>query len=270
MELQELYQWIELQPEIIEKLKQSEKEVDLFSIKEQLDGLMDIQSAPLAYESLRELFQDDKEHIKMLYCQLECARRIYARYREKNIPHVYFTDTMKCFSRFIAECGKKNGSFLFDRGWWTYRQISMNLFRIGELEYQFREYEGENVIALHIPSDADFSKERVDASLEEASDFFRRFYSEYKYDKYICNSWLLSQELSPFLSEKSNIRDFQQRFDIVKESREDREFIEWLFQKPVDTSYGELPEITGLQKKIKRLLLNNGTVGSACGIMKKK
>ena len=72
------------------------------------------------------------------------------------------------------------------------------------------------------------------------------------------------------MSEKSNIRDFQQRFDIVKESREDREFIEWLFQKPVDTSYGELPEITGLQKKIKRLLLNNGTVGSACGIMKKK
>ena len=36
---------------------------------------------------------------------------------------------MKCFTRFAKECKKKNGAYFFDRGWWTYRQISMKLLK---------------------------------------------------------------------------------------------------------------------------------------------
>ncbi|MCI9506705.1 MAG: DUF5596 domain-containing protein [Oscillospiraceae bacterium] len=32
----------------------------------------------------------------MLYCQLECARRVYDRYQEKHIPEAVFASTMKC------------------------------------------------------------------------------------------------------------------------------------------------------------------------------
>lgn len=267
MKLQELYHLIDLQPEIVEKLETIGRETDLTEIDPYLEQLLTMETAEKSYHCLSSLFQEDTDNLKMLYCQLLCAVRIYEKYREKNIPETVYADTMKCFTRFINECQKKNGRMFFDRGWWTYRQISMNLFRIGELEYQFQKYEGENVIALHIPSDADLSKEAVDDSLKQAHIFFQTYYSDYPYGKYICNSWLISPSLKPLLTENSRIRSFQERFHILKENKEDKDFIEWIFQVPVDTVYKNLPSETSLQKKTKELLLKGGTIGSALGIM---
>lgn len=269
MELQELYDLIDLQPEIIQKLELAGETVDFGQIDSYLEQLMDKETSASAYKYLETFFGGDKDNIKMLYCQLECARRLFAKYQEKHIPKTIYVDTMKCFTRFIGECKKKNGRMFFDRGWWTYRQISMDIFRIGELEYQLQEKEGEPVIGIHIPSDADLSKEAVDVSLNQAEMFFQTYEGGYEYEKYICSSWLLSPALRPFLSEKSNILSFQKRFDIIRENKEDKEFIEWLFQVPIDTDYKDLPAATNLQKKVKELLLNGGAVGCAYGIMEK-
>lgn len=273
MELQELYHLIDLQPEMVQKLESVRESIplgiDIESIEPYLEQLMDIESAAQSYDYLKKLFQDDQDHLKMLYCQLECARRVFARYQEKHIPKDIYVDTMRCFTRFIEECKKKNGRMFFDRGWWTYRQTSMNIFRIGELEYQFDEHKGENVIGLHIPSDADLSKEAVDRSLEQAEIFFRTYYSDFEYEKYTCESWLLSPALKLLLPPKSNILSFQDRFNIIQEDKEDKEYIEWLFQVPLHTPYKDLPEVTSLQKKGKELLLNGGAIGSAYGIMKR-
>lgn len=268
MELQELYYLIGLQTEMIQKLRLVSEKIDLEQIDLYLEQLMDMKTAIQSYKYLKILFEEDIDNMKMLYCQLECARRAFDKYQEKHITKNVYIDTMKCFTRFIGECKKKHGRMFFDRGWWTYRQISMNIFRIGELEYQFKEYEGENVIGIHIPSDANLSKNAVDHSLEQAKVFFQEHYGNYKYEKYTCNSWLLSPILKPLLSEKSNILSFQQRFDLVRETKEDKEYIEWLFQVPVDTDYENLPEVTDLQKKVKGLLFDGGTVGCAYGIMK--
>lgn len=269
MEWKELYCLINLQPEIIQKLESISDKMDIKEIDLYLEQLMDMETAEQSYEHLKLVFQDDADNLKMLYCQLECARRIYVKYKEKHISDVYFIDTMKCFSRFMDECRKKNGRMFFDRGWWTYRQISMNIFRIGSLEYQFCLDDGEKVIGVHIPSDADLSKKSVDESLAQAKKFFHTYYYDYEYSKFICSSWLLSPALGALLSEKSNILAFQQRFDIIREDRETKEYMEWLFQVPMDTSYESLPESTRLQKEVKNLLLNGGTIGSADGVMKK-
>ena len=268
MELYELYYLIGLQAEVILKLKYISKEIYFDKIDLFLEQMMNIKTAALAYKNLNTLLQEDKDNIKMLYCQLECARRLYNRYKEKHIEKNIYIDTMKCFTRFIEECKKKNGRMFFDRGWWTYRQVSMNIFRVGELEYQFNEYNGENTIDIHIPSDADLSKEAVDYSLKQAEIFFKTYYGDYKYKKYTCDSWLMSPKLKHLLSEKSNILSFQNRFDIIQENTENKEYIEWLFQVPVNTDYKNLPEKTCLQGKVKELLLNGGAVGSAYGIMK--
>lgn len=267
MELLELYYLIDLPTEIVQKLKLVSEKVNLKQIDFYLKQLMDMKTAVHSYRYLKTLFEEDKDNVKMLYCQLECARRIFDKYQEKHIAKTVYTDTMKCFTRFIEECKKKNGRMFFDRGWWTYRQVSMNIFRIGELEYQFEEYEDKNVIAIHIPSDADLSKEAVDASMEQAEIFFRTYYGGYEYKMYSCNSWLLSPSLKPLLSEKSNILSFQKRFNIIQENKEDNEYIEWLFQVPADTAYKNLPAETSLQRKVRELLLHGGTVGSAYGIM---
>ena len=65
----------------------------------------------------------------------------------------------------MEECKKKNGRMFFDRGWWTYRQLSLDLFRVGALEYQISEQRTSGTIGIHIPSDADLSGESVDDSL---------------------------------------------------------------------------------------------------------
>lgn len=265
----DLYHMIDLQPEIIEKLTSVKNKLNLGEIEWYLNHLMHIETAPEAYQSLKKYLHPDTGNIKMLYCQLECARHIYKKYREKNIPDAIFIDTMKCFPRFLNECVNKNGTLFFDRDWWTYRQISMNIFRIGDLEYQFREYKEKQVIAIHIPSDAIFSPDNVHASFAAAESFFMTYFSEYNYDKYICNSWLLSPVLKLLLPKTSNIRSFQENFKIIEENPEDKGYIEWLFQKPQDTDPQNLPEITSLQCKVKKLILNGGTIGSAFGIIQR-
>lgn len=267
MDLYELYDLIDLQTEMIQKLKLVGEKIDLKQIDFYLKQLMDRETAVESYRHLKTLLEEDKDNMKMLYCQLECARRVFDQYQKKHIKDTIYRDTMKCFSRFIEECKKKNGRMFFDRDWWTYRQISMSLFRIGELEYEFQKYEGENVIAIHIPSDANLSKEAVDASMKQAEIFFQTYYHDYKYEKYSCDSWLLSPRLKPLLSRKSNILSFQNRFHIVRENNEDKGYIEWLFQVPIDTNYKDLPAKTDLQKKVKEILLNGGNIGSAYGII---
>ena len=267
MDLYELYDLIDLQTEMIQKLKLVGEKIDLKQIDFYLKQLMDRETAVESYRHLKTLLEEDKDNMKMLYCQLECARRVFDQYQKKHIKDTIYRDTMKCFSRFIEECKKKNGRMFFDRDWWTYRQISMSLFRIGELEYEFQKYEGENVIAIHIPSDANLSKGAVNASMKQAEIFFQTYYHDYKYEKYSCDSWLLSPRLKPLLSKKSNILSFQNRFHIVRENNEDKGYIEWLFQVPIDTNYKNLPAKTDLQKKVKEILLNGGNIGSAYGII---
>ena len=75
--------------------------------------------------------------------------------------------------------------------------------------------------------------------------------------------------MKTLLPETSNIIRFQNRFQIVKEVPEEKDFIEWLFQMPVDTPYEVLPVKTSLQKKARELLLKGGKIGAAYGIMKR-
>ena len=269
MELQELYGLLELPKEIIEKLDVAQRQVDFVQLEPLLDGLMHIETAPKAYEALCGALGEDEGNIKMLLCQLECARRDEARYAQRGIACTVFVDTMKCFTRFIRECGEKNdGRLFFDRGWWSYRQIAMTLFRVGALEYEFRAHEGENAITIHIPSDADFSAAAIDASLDAAEKMFAKSYPEYPIQHIICNSWLLSPTLQTLLPETSHIVAFQKRFEIVKEDNTQNACINWVFNTDDVTDYASLPEKTTLQRRAKAHLLAGGVIGSAYGVMK--
>ncbi len=268
MNLFELCEKIDLQKEMVVKIKNNLPDINFNMIDGQLSKLMKIDTAKDAYDYLKCYVSEDEEHIKILICNLECGCRIYEKYQEKGISDKIFFDTMKCFSRFIDECKIRTGKCFFDRGWWTYRQISMNLFRIGELEYEFKRLENENVMGIHIPSDADFRNTKVDESLNEAKEFISKYYPEYNNCKFICSSWLLSPKLTDLLDPDSNILQFQKRFDLISTKPDEKEYIEWLFQAPADTDYQKLKEDTSLQRKVKQLLLKGDNIGSGFGIMK--
>ena len=267
MTIQELYRLIGLQPAIAAKLESVRQQVDWLQAAPCLEGLLDGDTAPSAYRQLSEVLSEDTGHFQLLCCYLECARRAFDRYQRQHIPTAVYVDTMRCFPRFLAECEKEQGQMYFNRGWWAYRQTSMQLFRIGALEYEFLPHQGEAALALHIPTDADLSRASVDCCLARAAEFFSTYFPAYQYKRYTCNSWLLSPQIRPLLGPNSNILAFQSRFHILQETPEDREFIQWLFQVPPDTQYQSLPARTSLQTGVKTLLLQGGAVGCALGVM---
>lgn len=124
-----------------------------------------------AAEALHAALGNDPEGVKMLATMLFAAERTRQMYRDRNMPPRVFTDTMRCFSRFVREHKESFGVYGFDRWQWTGRQLSRRLFRLGALEYETVVENGENLLSLHIPSDADLSDGAVDGSLAAAAAF---------------------------------------------------------------------------------------------------
>ena len=263
----ELYALLEIPAVVVAKLDPMGTVLPMEELEPYLDGMMAGETAAATYEELKAFLQADEGCFKMLWCQLECARRCHERYRACGIPEPVFVDTMKCFQRFLHECEKRTGEMYFDRGWWTYRQISMRLFRVGQLEYELCSAGAEKTVSVHIPSDAVFTPANVDESLEQAKHFIERYFPDYRDAKRVCSSWLLSPQLGELLPEQSNIRGFQRRFQILEEYPDDRDFLEWLFQASKDAEVSDLPEATRLQRAAKKLLLSGKTIGAAYGIM---
>ncbi|WP_290154465.1 acyltransferase domain-containing protein [uncultured Dubosiella sp.] len=245
--------------EVLLALQVQSETLELTALEPLLSALGDPAQSRQAYIGLKTALGEDADGWKMLWCQLVCASRQRKRYETDEV----YIETMKAFSRFVNECRRRTGKYRFDRGWWTWRQVSDRVVRLGALEYEKRTREGQKVIDIHIPSDASLVPERVDASLEEA----RRYFDDSAKIAWTCDSWLLSPALRPLLPKDSNIRAFQDRFAILATDKTDDEFIEWLYQMPVDTPIHSLPGQTTLQRAVQCFLIQGGKIGSALGVL---
>lgn len=220
-----------------------------------------------ALSQTQDVLGEDTDGMKILSCMLKASVDAYDIYQKMGIPEEIYYATMRCFSRYIDETYIMTGKWCFDRYWWTTRQAGCHLFRIGELEYEMKHTEKDIVIGVHIPSDADFSPLAVEKSLQEAKEFFNRYYPSLKDAEYCCHSWLMDGQLKTLLGEKSNIVNFQNRFEIYNEGEVGTEFAEWLFRTK-STDYDTFPENTSLQRNVKKHLLAGGVIRNAYGRMK--
>lgn len=107
-------------------------------------------TAPDAYQACKALCNPEERGLDLLSLMLRAALMAYDNYQRQGIGDGIFLATMGCFSRFVGEHLASFGTAGFDRGWWTYRQLSMRLFRTGELEYEFCP--DEQTIHLHVLS----------------------------------------------------------------------------------------------------------------------
>lgn len=194
----------------------------------------------------------DEDGFGALAGHLQCALKTYEMYRERGISEEIFAGTMKCFTRFVAEHMESYGRYGFDRDFWTPRQLSGVLFRIGELEYEL----GEGEIHLHIPSDAILERSRLRASWEAARSMLGD-------GEMVCHSWLLSPDLPGLLDEDSRILAFQRNFS-VHSPNPDESFRQWVFKDP-NLPDDALPEDTTLQRRLKAFLLAGNIFHDARG-----
>ncbi len=196
------------------------------------------------------------------------------RYGEwKRFPEEVWRATMGCFPRFIAEHRRSYGRDGYDRCVWTVRQVECRLFRIGELEYELTEKDGQRVIGLHIPSDAVLEPDRLNESVRRARAFMAVYFPGMENAEMVCESWLLSPVLTRLLPPEARILRFQSAFDILSVDPGDDNALEWVFRvaqgQRETVRIADLPEETGLQRKMKALLLAGEKPGSGTGILRR-
>lgn len=225
----------------------------------------------------------DPDGTLMLTVSVEAVVLAHAEYRRHGIPDEVFVATMGCFPRFVAEHEASYGHYGFDREWWTWRQLSLRLFRLGELEFEYADrpedlflakYAGiENgssvsrQINIHIPSDAKLTPEACAESLRQARAFTERYFPDWSDAPMTCESWLLSPALPRLLPADSNIVRFQRMFDIIGVEPESEAWREWVFRRN-PAPIAELPEDTSLRRAVKSHLLNGGAIGSGVGVLR--
>src|SRR5690554_1003614 len=207
--INDIIKMIDLQEEVKPLVLSAYDKLNIDDYREYIKGLLDSKTSLEARERLKDALHPDEGNMKILAIMLYALTFTYQKYMEKGISEEIFVATIKCYKRFLNEHKVGYNRWFFDRDWWTYKQIAMVIFRIGELEYEMKDLDGEKFISMHIPSDSNIELELVNKSIKEAKKFFKINYPEYSDVEYRCNTWLLSPALKELLPATSKIIQFQ-------------------------------------------------------------
>lgn len=266
MQIEELCNLIDIPAVVRDKVNKYESELEFASFGTEMAQMNDPKSWEKAVEALTKRLAPDEDGLKMLTCQLYAACKAYVTYKKMGISDTIFIETMKFFSRFLYTYKETYGEYKYVWGWWAVRQISMQEFRVGELEYEMMLQDGKKVIGVHIPSDANMNSHNLRKSYLEAREFFAVYYPEFAKSDMVCGSWLLAPALKQLLPSSSKIIQFQNSFVLTSQEEDSPGVLDWVYGRR-DIPLESLPENTSLQRSLKQYLLDGGKVGWASGTL---
>lgn len=264
---------IQMNKKVIIELKHLNKETFLRNLSQIETSLLHPGKAEKAAEKLNE--QVKGNHLLELLIHLRTAIKSWKEvYVPLGIPEEIYFDSMKVFSRFMDERMNAYNDYQFDRGFWTWRFTSGMEFRVGILEYEMRKTpfstgtleKEDSALAIHIPSDVHFTKERVRKSYSDAYHFFKKYFPDYSFQCAFTDSWLLASSLKGILAPHSNIREFANDFKIIEEHPNRDDALEWVFGRK-DLSVEELTENTSIEREVKKRLAKGEQIGAAVGVL---
>lgn len=230
------------------------------SLKKQLKKR---ESWDCAIDELKSRIGEDPFGFYILSELLSYACEAYDEYRKREIADSVFVETMKFCTRFLGEHKQSHGYYAFVWAWWFPRQLSLQEFRIGELEFEFVDT-GERQIYIHIPSDAHLETDCIQKSFREFCAFLAKYYPNWTDSDWYCDSWLLSPTLQQLLPKNSRILMFQEFFKIESIDQDSMAALDWVFAGE-KSDFSHLPEKTSLQRNMKKFLLAGGKTGCAKG-----
>ena len=152
------------------------------------------------------------------------------KYAEKGIDEKILTDTLSDLVVWLDTWSDLKGELYLGELAWLRHHLSMQLFRLGRLQFCMAGAEhdipsanvkkGDPVIEVHIPEDGKLDRASCEESLKQAREFFKTYFPEYDYKCFTCHSWLLDASLKDILGEESNISKFREMFtlDFAEES----------------------------------------------------
>lgn len=204
--------------------------------------------------------------------------KLLDKYRKNGWPEEVFWDSHLDLKIWCDCAYAKNGIYGLQNMGWLAPQIRGDLYRIGRLQFHQIPFpicdkyihpaltvnRNDTVINIHIPEGEPFVREkRLDA--------YRKAYKFFGCKgpaAFVCFSWLLYTPHYDFLSDKSNIVDFMNDFDILVYHNSRAEFGDmWrVFGQREDYNLADLPRNTSLQRAYASRLENGGKLGSGDGI----
>lgn len=216
-----------------------------------------------------------KNDLVKLAVAIECLNQTKARYKKLGIPDEIFYATMDdiriwCENNFNE--GLKNIA-------WIKNHLNCELFKIGRLQFQLHtcknptlKYKllpfnyGEKVIYIHIPQGEKLIYSDCINSIKSAKIFFAKYFPDYNYRFFFCESWLIYGENWQFMQPESNIMQFNSMFDVIYSVDYDHQAIEKIFGKK-ELKKSHYAENTSLQKSAKQYLINGGKLGFGVGVI---
>lgn len=160
---------------------------------------------------------------------------------------------------------------------WIQNHLKAELFKIGRLQYQLFKCtyvtfdysklpfkKGEQTVFIHIPQGEPLLLSDCKDSLKMAKDFFATHLPAYKFNYFVCKSWLLYKDNHLFMKPSSNILQFQTLFEIAFTDHTDSYAIERIFGKK-QFNKKRYAETTSLQKGAKEYMINGGKLGESFG-----
>ncbi len=161
---------------------------------------------------------------------------------------------------------------------WLKRHLGMKLFRLGRLQFCMATsaYDlpekgicaGDNIVEIHIPKGEPLDKSACLASIEMAKEFLAKYFPDFTYKHFTCDSWLLDTTLCELLRPGSNIIEFQSMFDITERKKSDR-ILRYIFKwdSKRDNITGALCK-SKFAELVKSRALSGGDFYEAFGILK--
>lgn len=269
---------IGLSKDLMDVLITNHNKTNFSKFNDDFSNIFTYETSATAINNIQSKIKNDENGLKAFVIYLVATIRTHELYGELGISDEIFISTMKMFSRFVNEHINSYGRYGFDRSFWINRILSLQLFRLGALEFEKYTFEKEipkikelnqnkKALSVHIPSDAKMSRENLDKSYSMAKSFFKQHFPEFDYSIVYCSTWLLSPKLKSFLNNKSRILEFQSDYKIIETDFEADTNMNWIFGKQY-TKYEDLPEDTSLRRGVKRMLLKGDSIGTASGYIK--
>lgn len=127
----------------------------------------------------------------------------------------------------------------------------------------------EPYITIHIPGVGKLDKEDVIDSIKTATPIIKKVFKKYNPKHFLCTSWLISPQITPFLKETSNIFKFCNMFDNAIANPAPNALYEHIFKCPVCPVNELIPE-NDFQKNILSIYKNGMELCNGVGILKKE
>ena len=200
---------------------------------------------------------------------LKLAVDVKDKYDKAGIDEKIYYDTMSDIKIWCEKTGNKG----LKEYMWLKNHVKFELFRLGRLQFQIYECKnktllynklpfsyGDKLIYVHIPEGEKLDEDRCKESFLMAREFFAKYFTDYKYEYYFCESWLLYEGNRDFMKPDSNIIKFMNLFSHCYSVKIDVQAIERIYgkRKLIKKNYSENTE---LQRRAKEYMLKGNKLG---------